>query len=115
MAEPAAAIAVPSPATRRSGRNTAYHLRRVPVVVWICAAVLLTMILFAVLAPFVAPRDPTDQSLLLRLKPPIWLAEGEPGYILGTDEVGRDILSRMIYGAQISLSVGLLGVVLGSI
>jgi peptide/nickel transport system permease protein len=78
-------------------------------------AVLVMMVLFAAMAPLIAPRDPTDQSLLLRLKPPIWLAESEPGYILGTDEVGRDILSRMIYGAQISLSVGLIGVFIGSI
>ena len=52
---------------------------------------------------------------MLRLKPPIWLEDGEAGYILGTDEVGRDILSRMVYGARISLSVGLLGVFIGSI
>ena len=115
MAEPAVVLAAQSPVSRRSGGKTGYHLRRVPPVVWLCAAVLVLMGLFAVLAPFVAPKDPTDQSLMLRLKPPIWLAEGEAGYILGTDEVGRDILSRMIYGAQISLSVGLLGVLIGSV
>lgn len=102
-------------ATRRSGANAAYHLRRVPPVVWLCAAVLVLMLLAATFAPLVAPRDPTDQSLLLRLKPPIWLADSEPGYILGTDEVGRDILSRMIYGARVSLTVGLVGVVIGSV
>jgi peptide/nickel transport system permease protein len=99
----------------RSSANAVYHLRRVPPVVWLCAAVLLFMLLAAVFAPLAAPRDPTDQSLLLRLKPPIWLADSEPGYILGTDEVGRDILSRMIYGARISLTVGLVGVLIGSV
>jgi peptide/nickel transport system permease protein len=102
-------------APRRAGPGLGYQLRSVPPVVWICAATLAVMVLAALLAPLVAPRDPTDQSLMLRLKPPIWLAEGEPGYILGTDEVGRDILSRIIYGAQVSLSVGLVGVLIGSV
>jgi peptide/nickel transport system permease protein len=115
VAEPAAVLAVPEARARRSGGSAGYHLRRVPPVVWLCATVLVVMVLFAALAPFIAPKDPTDQSLLLRLKPPIWLGEGELGYILGTDEVGRDILSRMIYGARISLAVGLLGVLIGSV
>jgi peptide/nickel transport system permease protein len=115
VAEPAAVVASSVTVTRRSGPSLRYRIRRVPPVVWLCATVLVMMVLFAALAPLIAPRDPTDQSLLLRLKPPIWLAEGEPGYILGTDEVGRDILSRMIYGAQVSLSVGLIGVLIGSV
>ena len=115
VAEPAAVVAAPGAVVRRSGGRLSYTLRRVPPVVWLCGAVLVMMVAFAALAPFVAPKDPTDQSLLLRLKPPIWLEDGEPGYILGTDEVGRDILSRMIYGAQVSLSVGLLGVLIGSV
>ena len=115
MSETLTAVAAPVAPPRRPGANFGYHVRRVPPVVWLCAAVLLGMSMAALLAPVVAPRDPTDQSLMLRLKPPIWLADGEPGYILGTDEVGRDILSRMIYGAQVSLSVGLVGVLIGSI
>ena len=81
--------------------------------IWLCAAILAGACLAALFAPLVAPRDPFDQSLLLRLKPPVWLDGGEPGYLLGTDQVGRDILSRLIYGAQISLAVGLIGVLLG--
>jgi peptide/nickel transport system permease protein len=100
---------------RRSGPTLGYTLRRVPPVVWLCATVLVLMGLAALLAPLIAPRDPTDQSLLLRLKPPIWLPDAEGAYLLGTDEVGRDILSRMIYGARVSLSVGLVGVLIGSI
>ena len=57
-------------------------------------------------APLLAPMSPTDQSLMMRLKPPMWMEDGEAAYLLGTDEVGRDILSRMIYGARISLTVG---------
>jgi peptide/nickel transport system permease protein len=115
MAEPAAVLAVPEVPARRSGKKWGYHVRRVPLVVWICATVLVLMMAAAALAPAIAPKSPTDQSLLLRLKPPIWMEEAEAGYYLGTDEVGRDILSRMIYGAQISLSVGFLGVLIGSV
>jgi peptide/nickel transport system permease protein len=115
MAEPSVVLAAPSVQAIRSGKHWGYHARRVPVVVWVCAAVLLLMVAAAVFAPLLAPSSPTDQSLMLRLKPPIWMEEGEPGYILGTDEVGRDILSRMIYGARISLTVGWVGVMIGSI
>lgn len=115
MAEPAVVIAAPAGPARRSSGRTGYHLRRVPPVVWLCAAVLVMMVLCAAFAPIIAPMSPTDQSLLLRLKPPIWLPEAAPGYMLGTDQNGRDVLSRMIYGAQISLSVGLLGVLIGSV
>jgi hypothetical protein len=64
-----------SSAVRRSGRAQ-LHAAPCPAVVWLCATVLVVMGLTALLAPFVAPRDPTDQSLLLRLKPPIWLEAG---------------------------------------
>ena len=110
----ATVVVDPTSEVRRSGPTLGYHLRRVPAVVWLCAFILVTMALFAVLAPVLAPRSPSDQSLMLRLKPPIWLEDAEPGYILGTDEVGRDILSRVIYGARISLAVGLVGVAIGS-
>jgi peptide/nickel transport system permease protein len=109
------AVVVPEVVARRPRSNTRHHLMRVPAVVWICAAILLTMCLAAVFAPVIAPKDPYDQSLIMRLKPPVWLEDGEPGYILGTDEVGRDVFSRMIYGAQTSLAVGLVGVLIGSI
>jgi peptide/nickel transport system permease protein len=115
MTEPAAVLLAPTVSTRRPGHKLGYTLRRVPPVVWLCAAILVAMVLAAILAPVIAPRSPSDQSLMLRLKPPIWLEDAEPGYILGTDEVGRDILSRVIYGAQISLAVGLLGVMIGSV
>jgi ABC-type dipeptide/oligopeptide/nickel transport system permease subunit len=60
----------------------------------------------ALLAPWIAPQDPTDADLLRRLCAPAWSAEGtEPGFWLGCDGLGRDILSRLIYGARVSLSV----------
>jgi len=75
----------------------------------------------ALLAPFLSPRDPFEQDLVARLKPPFWEETSDPRYKLGTDPVGRDLLSRLIYGSRISLSVGfltmtfsaLLGITLG--
>jgi peptide/nickel transport system permease protein len=64
----------------------------------------------AVFAPYVAPHEPTRQSLIRRFTPPVWTAGGKPGYVLGTDQVGRDILSRMIHGARVSLLVGVAAV-----
>ena len=66
-------------------------------------------ILLAILAPLVAPLDPLNQSLLARLKPPGFSANGVTRW-LGSDELGRDLLSRVIYGTRISLLVALLSV-----
>lgn len=73
---------------------------------------LLLVIFTAIFAPTIAPFDPTMQSLRLRLKPPFWLSGSEPGYLLGTDALGRDMLSRMIFGARISLLVGFSAVII---
>lgn len=76
--------------------------------------VLLTiMIVIAVLAPLLAPHDPLAQDLTRRLLPPFWHDRSVPEHLLGTDHLGRDYLSRMIYGARVSLGVGL-GVILVS-
>ena len=64
----------------------------------------------ALAAPLLAPHDPLDQDVARRLLPPAWLAGGSPDYFLGTDQLGRDILSRIIYGSRISLLIGLLSV-----
>jgi peptide/nickel transport system permease protein len=71
------------------------------------ALILLIVIGAAVAAPYVAPHDPARQSLVRRFTPPLWVPGGNAGYPLGTDQVGRDILSRIIYGARISLVVGI--------
>jgi ABC-type dipeptide/oligopeptide/nickel transport system permease subunit len=75
------------------------------------ALILLVVIGAAVAAPYVAPHDPMRQSLLRRFTPPVWVSGGNSAYVLGTDQVGRDILSRIIYGARISLVVGVSAVV----
>ena len=71
------------------------------------ALILLAVIGAAVFAPYVSPQDPARQSLIRRFTPPVWAHAGSVSYLLGTDQVGRDILSRIIYGARVSLLVGI--------
>jgi peptide/nickel transport system permease protein len=78
--------------------------------------VLLIVGFFAVFGPNIAPKDPNRQTLVARLKPPLQQnAQGITEYPLGTDALGRDVLSRLIYGARVSISVGLAAVVLGGL
>ncbi len=76
------------------------------------AIIVLSFILIAILAPFVAPHDPLKANIVNRLRPPFWIEGGSSTYILGADEIGRDILSRIIYGARVSILVGLVTVVI---
>ncbi len=66
------------------------------------------MVATALLAPLLSPSDPLEQDLHARLRPPFWDEKADPKYKMGTDQVGRDMLSRLFYGARISLSVGFL-------
>jgi dipeptide transport system permease protein len=68
--------------------------------------IFLTIIALAILAPLVAPHDPAQQYRDALLLPPVWQEGGRSAFLLGTDAVGRDILSRLIYGSQFSLFVG---------
>lgn len=74
--------------------------------VWVGGAILLVLFVCGVAAPLLAPRDPQSQTLEDRLRPPRWAENGSPAYFLGTDNLGRDMLSRIIYGSRISLMVG---------
>ena len=65
------------------------------------------VVLVAIFAPVLSPHDPAKQNIVHRLKPPFWAEDGSMEHPLGTDSVGRDILSRVIYGSRISLFVGL--------
>jgi peptide/nickel transport system permease protein len=71
---------------------------------------LLALVLVAIFADFLAPHDPTIGNLRYRYRPPMWEAKGSAEYILGTDHMGRDVLSRLIYGSRISLFVGTIAV-----
>ncbi len=75
---------------------------------------MLVVVLAAIAAPLVSPYDPIQQSLRERLKGPTWFPEeGRQRHLLGTDQLGRDILSRIIYGSRVSLVVGFAAVVIG--
>ncbi len=80
-------------------------------VIALFAGILLVLVIVAVLAPWIAPIDPNKQNLIGRLKPPGYEARGFT-FLLGSDELGRDLLSRLIHGARISLSVAFLSVLL---
>ena len=68
--------------------------------------VVLAFIVLALAAPLIAPQDPNETDLFRRLQPPAWMAGGEWGYFLGCDALGRDILSRIIYGSRVSIFIG---------
>ncbi len=72
--------------------------------------IVLILVILAIFAPFLAPHMPTDQNLAHRLLPPMWEEGGMSQYFLGTDDFGRDLFSRIIYGARISLMVGAISV-----
>lgn len=85
-------------------------MRRLP---WLPIIIIVIMIVMAVLAPVLAPHSPIEQTLKDKLLPPMWLDGANPKYILGTDAFGRDVLSRLIYGARVSLMVALLALTAG--
>jgi len=72
--------------------------------------IIILYLLAAILAPYITSYDPTRGNLRVRLQPPAWHPEGSWEYPLGTDAQGRDILTRIIYGARVSLTVGILAV-----
>ena len=72
--------------------------------------IITSFILVAIFAPVLSPHDPLETSLYDQLKPPVWHETGTWKHILGTDELGRDTLSRIIYGARVSLTVAIVSV-----
>ncbi len=79
---------------------------------WIVRAALLVAVTLAILtvaAPLIAPFDPNDQSLISRLRPPMGFEHYKSGYLLGTDALGRDVLSRCIYGLRLTFALALAG------
>ena len=90
-----------------------YSFTRSPVTV-LSAAITAAIVLAAVFAPWVAPHDPFDLAsidLLDASLPPVWMADGDPRFLLGTDDQGRDVWSTIIFGARISLVVGFAAVI----
>ena len=84
--------------------SIAARLLRDPKVV-VAGGLIVLLMFLAVAAPLIAPQDPLAQNLLTATAPPVGFADAEPGYLLGTDGLGRDVLSRVIYGTRVSLTV----------
>ena len=87
------------------------QVRRYPVVP--LAILTFLLVIPAILAPQVAPYDPLQGSLSKRLKPPVWQEGGTNDHLLGTDKLGRDMLSRIIHGSRVSLMVSLVAIFVG--
>ena len=82
---------------------------------WIGAALTALLVLAALLAPMLAPHDPLEQDLLSAQLPPMWMQGGDPSYIFGTDSLGRDVLSRLIYSARTAVIVALIAASLAAL
>jgi len=78
------------------------------------AALFLVVVLSAVLAPVISPHDPLSVDIRHRMVPPAWMEGGTPEHLLGTDQIGRDLLSRVIWGGRVSLVVGVTAVLLSA-
>ncbi len=78
------------------------------------SALLLLILASAVCAPWISPYNPLTVDIQHRLGPPAWMEGGTPAHVLGTDQVGRDLLSRMIYGGRVSLIIGVTAVLISS-
>jgi peptide/nickel transport system permease protein len=102
-------LTAPEDASRAAPRLWAQR----PAQFWVGLAILVVVIGVALLADVLAPHGYADQDLKKSLLPPVWLEGGDWSYVLGTDRLGRDLLSRLIYGARVSAAVGVLSVLLG--
>jgi peptide/nickel transport system permease protein len=115
-AEPSALRARFRPANwfaRALDSDVLYSFRRSRLTM-VAAAVTLLFFLLAIFAPLLAvqnPFDPAQLQLMNSRIPPLWIADGQSPFLLGTDEQGRDVFSAILYGLRISLTVGVLGVV----
>jgi peptide/nickel transport system permease protein len=85
---------------------------RIEAVAAVPIAILSLVALVAIFADFIAPHDPQVGILGARFKPPFWQAGGSTEYLLGTDHLGRDVLSRLIFGARVSIVVGFMAVII---
>jgi peptide/nickel transport system permease protein len=81
----------------------------------VAVGILAIVVIIGIFGPWIAPHDPTAQDLTARLSPPFWAEGHAPGHLLGTDSLGRDVLSRIIYGARISLLVGVAATLLSGV
>ncbi len=107
---PADAATIPAPAA-----GLYAHRRRAPWLAYAGTGFVLLLVLVAVSAPWIAPQDPLRQTLRGRLAPPTLEGADARAHLLGTDQLGRDVLSRVIYGSRVSLMVGFSAVTIGGL
>jgi len=110
-AEPTGGAVAESRPTAPARARTATRGRRLPV---FALSIIGAVILAALLANVLSPADPEEQSLRQRFTPPVWDERGTWKHVLGTDQLGRDLLSRIIWGSRVSLTAGVLTVLLAS-
>jgi dipeptide transport system permease protein len=109
-----AALGQPLPARPHRAVGIARALMGQPKVVF-GGGFIVFLILLALFAPFVAPHDPLTQDLMSGTLPPIGFKDHNPGFLLGTDDLGRDVLSRLIYGTRIALTVAFVAATLAAV
>ena len=114
MTSTLATMAVPAPGTARA-RLRWRSVTGPPPLVWLFIVVLVAVVACALFAGTIAPHDPTRNELRARLLPPAWLDGGSSEYLLGTDQLGRDVLSRIIHGARVSLAIAVMGTLAGAV
>lgn len=107
-------LEIPSgkPRSIKPGQNSLRRRLRISPSAAISIVVVTMVIITGAAAPLLAPFPPDQQHLNLRLRPPSWLPNGQAGYYLGTDTMGRDIFSRILFGARISLVIGISSIVI---
>lgn len=93
-------------------RDTRAYTRKPGLRLWLSGGWITILVLAALLAPWISPHDPLAQDLFAGRMPPFWQAGADPNYLLGTDSLGRDVLSRILHGARLALTVALIAGVL---
>jgi peptide/nickel transport system permease protein len=109
------ASSIPAPAPTAAAAARPRGRRRVERYVLVGVSFVLLMAIVALAAPWLAPENPERQSLRARLAAPTWEGADGRAHLLGTDHLGRDVLSRVIYGARVSLLIGFAAVAVGSL
>jgi ABC-type dipeptide/oligopeptide/nickel transport system permease subunit len=105
-------VDVTASVTMQQPSRWAMGLRRGGARLWVGGAIVAALILVALLAPWIAPHDPIEQDLLSAQLPPAWMHGGDTAYLLGTDSLGRDVLSRLMYAARVAVVVGFVAALL---
>jgi peptide/nickel transport system permease protein len=102
-------LVLPAPSPPRSSTRRSRDLPLIPI------TILAVIALTAIFANFLAPHNPEVGSLTARFRPPVWQAGGSMNHVLGTDQLGRDVLSRLIFGARVSMVVGFTAVIVAGV